>query len=372
MFNDELVIDVHGHMSTPPQFRAFAYNLIALRTADSKFTLTPEQMQGPLDRHLRLLDTHNIDMQMISPRPVAMMHWEQAYLVKAWTKTTNDIIAAQCEMHPKRFVGVAQLNQSADLDTSNCIEELERTVGALGFVGALVNPDPGADRRTPGMNDKYWFPLYKKAEELNATLIVHPSITRDPRLEIVPHSYQYNNLTEETLATLLLEHSDVFDTFPKLRIVICHCGGALRRVLEKGLPADAVAHAHGKPNIAGDSGEMAGGSAVNAGMVREKKQRNTWADNLFFDTCSYDGQLLSGAIKQRGVAQMVFGTEVPGSGSDLINPLTGAPSDDVLALLRSFDFLDDADIKAIVHDNPLRVFPLLQPKIAKLFATASK
>jgi predicted TIM-barrel fold metal-dependent hydrolase len=364
VFAGKTVIDVHGHMSTPPHFRAHAYNLIALRTADSALVLTEEQMKGPLDRHLRLLDSHGIDLQLLSPRPVAMMHWEAPFLVEAWTRATNDIIAQQCRLHPTRFAGIAQLNQSSALETSNCVAELERCVGELGFVGAIVNPDPGADRSTPGMNDPYWFPLYAKAQELNATLVVHPSISRDPRLQIIPHSYQYNNLTEETLATLLLEHSDVFDRFPKLRIVVCHCGGGLRRMPERGQPMDAVMHAHGHPNLVGDSGETAGGSSVPATMTQDRHLDRDLADNLFFDTCAYDPHYLAAAVKQRGVARMVFGTEVPGSGSDLLNPLTGKMADDVLAMIDGFDFLDPADKLAIVHHNPLRVFPLLAGKLA--------
>src|SRR5262249_28274936 len=132
--------------------------------------------------------------------------------------------------HPDRFLGIAQLPQSSTLDTSNCVAELSRCVEELGFVGALVNPDPAGDRQTPGMNAEYWFPLYDRAQALDAPLIVHPSISRDPRLAIIPHSYQYNNVTEEALAVLLLEHSGVFETFPRLKIVVCHCGGALNRI----------------------------------------------------------------------------------------------------------------------------------------------
>lgn len=369
MFQGHLVIDTHGHMSTPPHFRAYAYNLIALRSADAKFSLTEEQMKGPLERHLRMLDSHNIDVQLLSPRPVAMMHWEAPHLVAPWTVATNDVIAEQCRLHPTRFVGIAQLNQSSTLDTANCVAELERTVGELGFVGAILNPDPGADRGTPGVNDPYWFPLYKKAEELGATLVVHPSISKDPRLAPIPHSYQYNNLTEETLATLLYEHSDVFDRFPKLKIVVCHCGGGLRRMLERGHPVDAVEHAHGRHNIADDSGEAAGGSVV-AGMETKKHVVKTTAGNLYFDTCSYDPHFLGAAIKQRGVDRMVFGTEVPGSGSDLRNPLTGIVADDVLGLLDSFPFLTSGDKKAIVHDNPIAAFPLLAPKLEAIKAAA--
>lgn len=367
ILRDHLVIDVHGHMSTPPHFRAFAYNLIALRTAEGKLSLTDEQMAGPLERHLRLLDSHRIDVQLLSPRPVAMMHWEQPHLVDVWTRATNDIIARQCKLHPTRFVGIAQLNQSPLAAPETCIPELERCIGELGFAGALINPDPGGNRQSPGMNDKAWFPLYKKAEELGATLVVHPSISRDPRLAPISHSYQYNNLTEETLATLLLEQTDVFDHFPKLKIVICHCGGALKRITEMGEPADAVEEAHGNDTRQTSTGEKKGGSA-NAAAADEKHAKRVVSDNLFFDTCAYDTHFLSAAIKQRGPARMVFGTEVPGSGSDTYNPLTKAPIDDIVTTLESFAFLTDADRKAITYDNPLRVFPLLGAMVAGMGA----
>ncbi|HEX6513055.1 MAG TPA: amidohydrolase family protein, partial [Chloroflexota bacterium] len=224
MHDGYAVLDVHGHMSTPPQFRAYAYNLIALRSpGGAGLAIDDEVMEGVLKRHLRMLDERGIDVQMISARPVAMMHWEAEFLQQKWARVTNDIIAQQCRLHPDRYRGIAQLPQNARRDTSNCVPELDRCVSELGFVGGLINPDPGADRQTPGMNTEYWFPLYKKAQELKAPLIVHPSISRDPRIEVIPHSYQYNNITEETLATLLLEHTDVFDRFPDLRLVICHC-----------------------------------------------------------------------------------------------------------------------------------------------------
>ena len=359
MFHGKTVIDCHGHMSTPPQFRAYAYNLIALRTPGDELLLTEKQMEGPIERHLRMLDSHNIDVQMISPRPVAMMQWESPYLVGPWTKVTNDVIASQCEIWKDRFVGIAQLPQNATVDSANCVPELERCA-ALGFVGATVNPDPGADGKTPGMNDKYWFALYKSAEALQMTLVVHPSISKDPRIEILPHSYQYNNVKEEWLATLLLEQSDVFDKFPNLRIVICHCGGALSRFITKGKPIDYVKQAHGEDVIVRASGEETGGSV---GIAKKpdatKKKKVDVTNNLFFDTCCYDPHFLSAVIKQRGVDRMVFGTEVPGSGSDVLNPETGAAGDDVLALIDSFDFLNTADKLKIVHDNPLRMFPLI-------------
>jgi predicted TIM-barrel fold metal-dependent hydrolase len=353
MYDGKKVIDVHGHMSTPPHFRAYAYNLIALRSpADGGLEISDELMETALTRHLKMLDSLNVDVQMISPRPVAMMHWEQPLLVEKWTRVTNDIIRQQCAMHPGRFVGVAQLPQNGDLDTSNCVRELERCVKELGFIGALVNPDPGADRQAPGMDQPYWYPLYEAAEALNAPLIVHPGISRDPRIAIIPHNYQYNNITEETLATQLLENSDVFDRFPRLRVIICHCGGALRRFLVKGQKVAG--------GVVRDSGEAAGGQVGMATRQAETPHERDTTNNLFFDTCAYDKDFLTTAIRQRGPRQMLFGTEAPGSGSNLINPETGRSSEDLVPLIDRIEGLSAEDKLNIFHDNAKRVFPLLK------------
>ena len=344
MYNGQKVIDVHGHMSTPPHFRAYAYNLIALRSpGDGELEMSDELAESALGRHLRMMDERNIDIQMISPRPVAMMHWERPFVVEKWTRTTNNVIHRHCQLHPDRFVGIAQLPQNVKLDTRNLIAELERCVKELSFVGAMVNPDPGGDRQTPGMNTEYWFPLYEKAQALQCPLIVHPSISRDPRIEIIPHNYQYNNITEETLATLLLENSNVFDLFPQLKVIICHCGGALRRTLVRAKP----------------SGESSGGQVGMAIRRREGRERDV-SNNLFFDTCAYDKDFLATAIRQRGADRMLFGTEAPGTGSGVIHPETGKPSDDLIPLIDAISFLTREDKMKIFRENAKRIFPLLK------------
>lgn len=363
MYNGTKVLDIHGHMSTPPHFRAWAYNLIALRSpSEGDLEMSDELMNTALGRHLQMLDERNIDVQFISPRPVAMMHWEAPFIVRNWTRTTNNVIAQQCRMYPDRFVGIAQLPQSVKLDTSNCVDELTRCVDELGFVGAIVNPDPGGDRQTPGMNDPYWFPLYARAQELRAPLIVHPSISRDPRIEVIPHSYQYNNVTEETLAVLLLENSDVFERFPELRIVVCHCGGALKRTLSRGARRGSGGSAWAS-DVVKEKQEAAnreGGGQTDLPVKRTRSAERDVSNNLFFDACAYDRWFLMAAIKQRGADRMLFGSEAPGTGTSVINPETGKPSDDLVPVIDSIDFLSEQDKLNIFHHNIRRVFPLLK------------
>jgi predicted TIM-barrel fold metal-dependent hydrolase len=356
VFDSVKVIDVHGHLSSPPQVRAYAYNLIALRSpGDGELVLGDQDVDAARRRHIRILDERNIDVQLLSPRPAAMMHWERPFLVERWTRTTNNLIAQMCRLEPERFFGVGQLPQNRDADTANCLEELERCIGELGFVGAVVNPDPGGDGLAPGVDQPYWFPLYERAQALGAALLVHPSLSRDPRIEGLSHSYQFNNLVQETLATSLLENSDVFARFPELKIVVCHCGGAPRRLLGDGEVLDALEDPLRRVH---PSGEAPGGQTGMAFAGATHRQA-AGEGNLFFDTCSYDPHLLGAVLHQRGVARLAFGTEAPGSGSHLVNPGTGRPADDLLATLQSLGGLSAAQVRAVVHDNPLRAFPLL-------------
>ena len=157
---------------------------------------------------------------------------------------------------------------------------------------------------------------------------------------------------------MLLERGGVFERFPNLRIVVCHCGGCLRRIIEAGDVFDATKPITDKGNVCEPSGEAAGGQV--GASNKEIPERLDLSRNLFFDTCAYDPWFLSAAIRQRGPKQMVFGTEAPGAGSATRNPQTGKPADDVLATLNSLEFLTEAETLAMVHHNPRRVFPLIE------------
>ncbi|MEK9659204.1 MAG: amidohydrolase family protein [Chloroflexota bacterium] len=328
MYEGKKVIDVHGHMSTPAEFRGTVANMVSQNYPPHNMSISDERMETAQGRHLAMLDDHSIDYQLISPRPIAMWHWMRPFMQHAWAGFVNDTIAQIVRLHPDRFGGIAQLPQSRDEDSSYLVSELERGVKELGFVGALVNPDPGADKQTPGMNEKYWYPLYEKAQELNAVLMVHPSMSNDKRLEIIPANYQINNVTEEYIAMQLLEHGRVFDDFPKLKIFVCHGGGALHRFIETDY---------------------------------HRGQRDL-TKNLYFDSCVLERDLLATTIKQKTPMRMLFGTEAPGSGG-AVRPENSRPSDDLVPIIAEMDFLTKQQKHAIFHDNAYEAMPLLTRKM---------
>jgi predicted TIM-barrel fold metal-dependent hydrolase len=172
------------------------------------------------------------------------------------------------------------------------------------------------------MHEAYWNDLYAHCEELQIPIIVHGTNCQDPRHAPVPQNYQIGFMMEQFLANQLLSHTDVFKRFPGLRVVICHCGGALDRFIK-----------------------------TDSHLGQED-----YSSNLFYDTCAYDLIFLEAAIKQRGVNRMLFGTEAPGSGG-AIRPETGRSGDYLLEEIAKFDFLTDEDRIDLIYNNIVKVFP---------------
>jgi predicted TIM-barrel fold metal-dependent hydrolase len=336
MYGNLPVLDVHGHVSVPGAANSLLVFMMGSNTpmespigkppgAAGRFSVAEEAFRAAAQGHVDYLDERNIDVQLIGPRPFLTLAWMEDHLLPAWTRYVNDMIHQQCTFFPDRFVGACQLPQVSEApDTSHCLGELNRCVSEYGFAAAYASPDPGGRRTTPGMHEPYWFPLYERCQELGIPIIVHGTNSLDRRFRVVPHNYQLGFLTEQYLAGQFLSHGDVFERYPELRIVICHCGGALDRFI----PTD--------PHLA----------------------QKDLSRNLFYDTCGYDLNFLEAAIKQRGASRMCFGTEAPGSGR-AIRPETGKTCDDLVPVIGSFGFLSSEEKKIIFHDNPARVVPAL-------------
>jgi predicted TIM-barrel fold metal-dependent hydrolase len=278
-------------------------------------------------RHTDLMDDHNIDAQLIGPRPFMMLGWMAKHLLPGWTSFVNNMIFRQTQVRPDRFIGAAQLPQNADApDLSHCLPELNRCVSELGFKAVYLSPDPSGDRRSPGMNTQYWDPVYARCQELNIPIIVHGTNCTDPRIGVIPQNYQVGFVWEQFLATQLLSHGDVFERFPELRVLVCHCGGALDRFIK-----------------------------TDSHLGQKDRSKN-----LFFDTNALDIDFLTAAIKQRTPARTAFGTETPGSGA-AVRPETGRPGDDLVPIIGAMDFLSEAEKNMIFNSNPLKICPGFQP-----------
>lgn len=331
------VLDVHGHVSHPMQGMGQAFMFMVSMNGPlpgpvevgtpgaAGLGLDDEAFAESTGRHVEMMDDRGIDRQVIGPRPFLMNGGTvQPHVFPHWTRLVNDCIHAQVRLHPDRFVGAAMLPQDAHADDAgHMLAEAHRCVDELGFAGVYVSPDPEGRRNSPGLAEPYWNPLYEFCEQRGLPIVVHGTNCLDPRFAPVPHNYQLGFVAEQYWANQILSHSDVFDRYPGLRAVICHCGGAL----DRWIPTD--------PHLA---------------------QKDLGA-NLFYDTCAHDEIYLAAAIQQRTPGRMCFGSEVPGSGGAL-RP-NGRPADDLVPVIGGYDFLTAADRRAIFNENPARLFPSL-------------
>ena len=323
----ESVIDIHGHVTAPLALYAYQAGLMSARAFHGKGSIraTEEEVLAAAIPHVQRLKDYGISRQFISPRPYSMMHSRKPEVIVHWfIETVNDIIAAQVAEYPESFVGVAGLPQSAGVSPSNTVEELRRCVLELGFVGCVLNPDPGeGDYATPGLGDEWWYPLYEAMVELDVPGLVHATACSNPR-----ESYSNHFITEESIAVMSLVDSNVFTDFPDLKLIISHGGGS-------------VPYQYGRWQA-----------------QRVQKGRDDFSTSLrqlWFDTVLYNKESLELLFKIVGPDRCLFGTETPGIGSGA-DRVTGNFMDDLAPVIDSIAFLDESQKTGIFSGNAETVF----------------
>jgi predicted TIM-barrel fold metal-dependent hydrolase len=365
MFNGVKVLDVHSHIhdipmadrtQAPRLAYQFWHDLYFIRgqgaskpvpspIAPGKHSDQPgnrdEDFQAVANALAKYLEVRKIDAQIISPHPLQFHGWlDDDIVFQSWIGYQNDLAFKIVQARPDIFVGSCQVPQRADAkDTEHCLEELERCVTELGFVAAYVSPDPTGKGNTPPMHTAYWYPLYAKCQELGVPILVHGTDVPNPQFHAweMNRYFEFSFMVPQSIATVTLrQHPELFERFPGLRIIVCHCGAFLDRL---------------GPNA----------------PFRARDNHDRLAQGLFYDTASYDLDFLALAIKQRGVAQFAFGTETPGSGTEP-RPGTQYTADDLVPMFEShaaLSFLSDQEKTNVLHHTPARLAPGLADTAAQ-------
>ncbi|MGE0170408.1 amidohydrolase family protein [Nocardioides sp.] len=325
-----MIIDIHGHVSLPPEVLAYKAQLSAsLGNPDVGAPKVPdERLREVAERHLRLLDGVGTDLQVISPRPFHAWHSQRPHsIVVDWTRHVNDIIARTCQMFPDRHIGMGGLPQATGEPHDTAIAEMQRCVDEYGFIGFIVNPDPseGGMPIPPGMGDPYWYPLYERFCELDVPMLIHSAACRSLR-----ESYTLHFINEESIAVVSLLESEVFERFPDLKVVVSHGGGAIPYQIAR----------------------FESWRVKNKNPERfEESMRRLW-----FDTCVYNATGLDLLFKVVGTDRCLFGTELPGTGTEL-DSATGRVFDDLRPVIeQQIPWLSDHDKHLILEGNARGLF----------------
>ncbi|WP_305788257.1 amidohydrolase family protein [Symbioplanes lichenis] len=329
-----MIIDCHGHYTTAPAahtgWREAQLAAYESGQAPPRYPhLSDDEIRESIETgQLRLMDERGIDLTIFSPRASAMGHHAGDESVSlAWTRACNELIARVVALFPGRFAGVGQLPQAVGVPIERSIGELRRCVTELGFVGVNLNPDPSGGHWTaPPLTDKTWFPLYETLSELDVPAMVHVSAVTNASFHATGSHY----LNADTTAFMQFVQSDLFTTFPGLRFVIPHGGGAVPYHWGR---FRGLADMLGRPPL------------------------TSLADNVFFDTCVYHQpgiDLLFGVID---TGNILFGSEAIGAVRG-IDPQTGHHFDDTRRYVDALG-LPAADLARVYELNARRVYPRL-------------
>ncbi len=330
-----LIIDCHGHYTTAPAAHD-EWRRAQMAAYDDARAFPPyphisdDQIADSLEGHqLRLQRERGTDVTLFSPRASVMEHHRgDGAVSRAWSRRCNDLIHRVVSLYPDSFFAVAQLPQSPGVPVENCVEELERCVVELGFVGLNLNPDPsGGWWRTRPLTDRSWYPLYEKMVELEVPAMIHVSASCNDNF----HATGAHYLNADTTAFMQLLQGDLFSDFPDLRLVIPHGGGA-------------VPYHWGRFRGLAD-------------MLHKPSLTQHVMGNVYFDTCCYHQAGVNLLVDVIDSGNVLFGSEMVGAVRGL-DPDTGFYFDDTKRYVDAAP-LTSAERAAIYSGNARRVYPRL-------------
>ncbi|NIM16053.1 MAG: amidohydrolase family protein [Candidatus Aminicenantes bacterium] len=287
------IIDFHNHFY-PPEY------VKALETGSSNIKVTYDNENNPLlhypgdynilvpghrdiDFRAQVLEKAGIDKQIITFTTPGT-HIESPKRSVELAQMVNDSFARIVRERSDRFAALATLPLN---DPAASVTELIRVFDQLGFKGVMVYSNVNGI----ALSDKQFWPLYEKADELNAVFYIHPSfpvgveaMTDYWLMPLVGFTF------DTTLAASKLVFSGVVEKFPGITWVLGHLGGAIPYLAER-LDRGYHAFKECRENISCPP--------------------STYLKEFYYDTVNFDIHALQLAIDFAGPDHLVAGSDYP-------------------------------------------------------------
>lgn len=271
------IIDIHAHFFTPSVTAGIGKILKShkIKETESAAVRTKREMLTAEER-IQMMDKLGIDTSVIEYQ-IVWQHYDQAkYPAEVRNEIAafiNDSLAAAQKKYPTRFWMMADIPL---VDVAAGIKELKRAKG-LGAKGLRLNTNVSNQSIVNPKFDPFWAEVNK----LGLPVTIHPSSdTETPRYLNSIASYPMDS----TLAGGEILYSGFFDRFPKVNLMLCHCGGAfpwIKRRFER-------------------TTEFYGG-------VRLDKLLN----KFYYDTAISFPSSIKFTIAEAGLDRICFGTDYP-------------------------------------------------------------
>jgi hypothetical protein len=203
----------------------------------ARFANLADQLTDIGEKRIAEMDAAGIDVQVLSltsPGTEQLVGEEAVNLARS----SNDALVETIDRNPTRLAGFAAIPTASP---DSAADELERAVHDYRFKGALIN----GHCRGRYLDDKYFWPIFERAEELGVPIYLHP--TMPP--EQVVQAYFVGNFPREVTMQLSIAawgwhietavhviriiSSGVFDNYPSLHLIIGHLGEGLPFMLQR-------------------------------------------------------------------------------------------------------------------------------------------
>jgi len=289
------VIDVHTHIFTHKWLellkeRGGEYNIQTRPDGQQEVfrgntpVVIPQKGHFDFDLRLKHMDAAGIDISVVS-LTCPNVYWGGEATSCAAARETNDTIAEGQAAHPERIRWFASLPWEYP---QAAVAELKRACdnGASGVM-VLANV---AGR---SLTDPMFAPIWAEIDARKLPVLVHPS---DPpgaqQMDMTKFdlSWSVGFMFDTTLAITRMIFEGFFDTYPNLKIIASHAGGAL-------------------PYLAG---RFTKGDEVEIPQRRQMKRKPIdYLRHIYYDCITYSPASLEFLISVVGPEQVMFGTDWP-------------------------------------------------------------
>jgi len=197
-------IDVHAHCLIPAATKLLGEDAYQHHTGGIV-------MEDATTR-LRDMDVQGIDMEALSINP--FWYGADRDTAAEVVRLNNEGLVEICARNPDRFIAFASVAlQFPDL----AAQQLEHAVKKLGLRGAAVGASVGDDE----FADPKFHPFWRKCEELDILIFLHPQGTPDLARRLTGNGVLDNVIGNPLDTTIALSHlifEGTLDMFPGLKI----------------------------------------------------------------------------------------------------------------------------------------------------------
>ncbi|MEO8441930.1 MAG: amidohydrolase family protein, partial [Betaproteobacteria bacterium] len=233
-----------------------------------------------LEPRLAAMDRAGVDVHALS-LTTPMVYWAPPALGLALAQIHNDAASAAHLKYPRRFVGMATLPMQAP---QLALRELERASGLPGLRGVYL----ATHVNEANLDDKAFFPVYAKCEELGWPIFLHPMhplagarLRRHYLINLLGNPY------ETGVAAASLVFGGVLDAFPKLEVMLPHAGGTFPALI----------------------GRFDHGARVRAELKHMREPPSNYLRRFSYDTIGHNDEIMLNLVRMVGADRVVLGSD---------------------------------------------------------------